>query len=53
MQSPNLLNYLEQDRLNTEQESDEVQSNAIFNTIYESVISSVLIVLLVLSNGAY
>ena len=32
----NVLNYQEQNRLNGERESAELQTNAIFNTTYES-----------------
>mmetsp|Transcript_6376 Transcript_6376/g.7329 ORF Transcript_6376/g.7329 Transcript_6376/m.7329 type:complete len:122 (-) Transcript_6376:497-862(-) len=52
MNGPNMLNYQEQNRLNGERESAELQSNAIFNTIYESSVAVCLTVLYVLSNGA-
>ncbi|CAI2372280.1 unnamed protein product [Moneuplotes crassus] len=42
----------EQNRLNRQRETNEVQSNSIFNAIYETVIAAFLIILLVMSRGA-
>ena len=48
----NVLNYQEQNRLNGERESAELQTNAIFNTTYEFSVASVLLILFLLSDGA-
>ena len=52
MNEPNILIYQEQNRLNRQRESNEIQSNSILNATYETIIAVFLILLLILSGGA-
>jgi hypothetical protein len=51
MQAINALNFHEQNRLNRQRESNEIQSNSILNACYESIVAAILIVLMVFNNG--
>lgn len=51
MQAINALNFHEQNRLNRQRESNEIQSNSILNACYESIVAVILIVLIIFNDG--